>query len=341
MKRFPLPDLLKGFAVFLIVPVHILETFIDFSGRESWFGKTLLLLGGPVAVPAFMLIMGYFLAKNQKPFAANFQRGIKIFIAGFLLNIGLNFHLLLKIQFTGWQINPLEYIFGVDIFYFAGLAIILLSLLKTIQNQKAWIAIGLAFLVAVFTSVVNEKLMVSERNYFYPFIGGSWSWSYFPLFPWLAYPLAGFAFFHFEQHIFSLMKSNKTITTILLVIISVLVVVFGKQGIETTINLPAYYHHTFRFSIWVFGVVILWSHLLRFLIQQFPNSWPGNGLMWLGKNITVFYIVQWLIIGNIATAIYQTQTLKSYPFWFTGVFGVTVLITWFFERTGQKQITHI
>jgi len=51
MKRIPLPDLLKGFAVFLIIPVHILETFIDYPGRESLFGKILLVLGGPVAVP--------------------------------------------------------------------------------------------------------------------------------------------------------------------------------------------------------------------------------------------------------------------------------------------------
>lgn len=337
MKRFPLPDLLKGFAVFLIVPVHILETFIDFPGRESWFGKTLLLLGGPVAVPVFMLTMGYFIARNQKPFITSLWRGFKIFIAGFLLNIGLNFHLLLKIQFSGWQINPLEYIFGVDIFYFAGLAIILLSLLKIIKSQKAWIAIGLAILVAIFTSVVNEKLMVPERNYIYPFIGGSWSWSYFPLFPWLVYPLAGFAFSHFEQHIFSLMKSKKIITTILLVIISILVIVFGKQGIETTINLPAYYHHTFWFSMWVFGVVIIWSLMLRVIVQQFPQKWPLKGLMWLGKNITVFYIVQWLIIGNIATAIYQSQTLKSYPFWVAGIFITTILITWLIERFEKKQ----
>lgn len=66
MKRFPLPDLLKGFAVFLIVLVHILETFIDFPGRESVFGKALLFLGGPIAVPVFMMVMGYFLGKNQK-----------------------------------------------------------------------------------------------------------------------------------------------------------------------------------------------------------------------------------------------------------------------------------
>lgn len=44
MKRYPLPDLLKGFAVFLIVPVHILELFIDYPDRESLFGKILLFL---------------------------------------------------------------------------------------------------------------------------------------------------------------------------------------------------------------------------------------------------------------------------------------------------------
>lgn len=336
MKRLPLPDLLKGFAVFLIVPVHILETFIDFLGRESWFGKTLLFLGGPFGVPVFMLVMGYFVAKSQKPFAINFFRGIKIFMAGFLLNIGLNFHLLWKIQFAGWQINPLEYIFGVDIFYFAGLAIIILSMLKLFKNQGAWIALGMAFLVAVFTSSVNETLIVPERNYIYPFIGGSWSWSYFPLFPWQVYPMAGFAFYHFEQNIFSFMKANKTLTAILLVVLVILVVVFGKQGIETTINLPAYYHHTFWFSMWVFVVVIIWSLMLRVIVQQFPQKWLLKGLMWLGKNIMVFYIVQWLIIGNIATAIYQTQTLKSYPFWVAGIFIATVLITWLIESFEKK-----
>jgi hypothetical protein len=63
--------------------------------------------------------------------------------------------------------------------------------------------------------------------------------------------------------------------------------------------------------------------------------------MWLGKNITLFYIIQWLIIGNIATAIYQTQTLKSYPFWFAGIFSMTVLITWLVKRLEQKRIKQI
>jgi len=326
MKRFPLPDLLKGFAVFLIVPVHILETFIDFPGRESVFGKILLFLGGPIAVPVFMMVMGYFLAKNQKPFSTNFFRGIKIFMAGLLLNIGLNFHLLLKIQFAGWQLNPLEYILGVDIFYFAGLSIIFLSVLKTIKPGREWLALVLVFAVAGATSLVNQKLMMPERNYIFPFIGGTWSWSYFPLFPWLSYPLAGFAFFYFEEKVVAFFKSQKVVPGIFLAIIFTLVLYFSKTGFETTINLSEYYHHTFWFSLWAFGIVILWTVLWQFLLNKFPKTYAGDFFMWLGKNITVFYIIQWLIIGNIATAIYQTQPLISFPFWFAGIFTVTVLI---------------
>ncbi len=58
MKRLPQPDLLKGFAVFMIVPVHILEFFINAPGRESLFGKILLFLGGSVCVPVFMITIG-------------------------------------------------------------------------------------------------------------------------------------------------------------------------------------------------------------------------------------------------------------------------------------------
>ena len=117
MKRFPLPDLLKGFAVFLIVPVHILEKFIDFAGRESLFGKALMLLGGPIAVPVFMMVMGYFVALSKKSTMQNIFRGALIFILGIFLNIGLNFNLLLKIKFAGWHFDPLQFIFGVGLFF--------------------------------------------------------------------------------------------------------------------------------------------------------------------------------------------------------------------------------
>ena len=336
MKRFPLPDLLKGFAVFLIVPVHILELFIDYPGRESWFGKILLFMGGPIAVPVFMIVMGYFVGKSRKNNLSTFFRGVKIFFLGFLLNIGLNFHLLLKIKYAGWQINPLEYILGVDIFYLAGLSVIIIAFIKTIKTGQVWVAIILVFLVAGLTDCMNEIMMVPERNYILPFIGGTYSWAYFPLFPWLAYPLLGFTFYHWEDKVMSFLTRQKVISGVILSGITFLIISFYRWGINTTINLPAYYHHTFLFSLWAIGIVILWVLLLRFLLNKFPNTTAGNFLQWLGKNITLFYVIQWLIIGNIATSVYQTQPLSKYVLWFTGIFSVTVLLTWLIGKTNIK-----
>lgn len=332
MKRYPLPDLLKGFAVFLIVPVHILELFIDYPGRESIFGKTLLFLGGPAAVPVFMIVMGYFIAKSKKPPVKNIARGIKVFVVGLLLNIGLNFNLLLKIKYAGWQFNPLEYIFGVDILYLAGLSIISMTLLKMLKTRQAWIAAIVAFLIIGLTASMNEILTITDRNYVLPFIAGNYSWSYFPLFPWLAYPLIGFVFFHCKEKIISFFTEQKIVVGIVLAVILVLVVLFHKWGINTTINLPEYYHHTFWYSLWAIGIVILWVMFLRYFSIKFTNTIFGDFLQWLGKNITLFYVIQWLIIGNIATSIYQTQSIESYVFWFGGIFTTTVLLTWLLEK---------
>lgn len=336
MKRFPLPDILKGFAVFLIIPVHILELLIDYPGRESIFGKTLLFLGGPFTVPVFMIIMGYFLGRSNKKASQVFFRGIKIFVLGFLLNIGLNFHLLLKIVFADWQFNPLEYIFGVDIFYLAGLSIIFISIIKALKNGQALIAVTFAFIVLAFTAFMNEQLMVTERNYVLPFIAGTYSWAYFPLFPWLAYPLIGFSFSFWEQKILHFIENKQGLFAIFLLVVAVLVVLFGASGISTTTTLSAYYHHTFWFAVWAIGIVILWVTVVRFFVIKFPEILLGNFLRWLGKNITLFYVIQWLIIGNIATVIFQNQSIQWYPLWFFCIFSVTVLLTHFISKTKIK-----
>jgi hypothetical protein len=335
-KRFPLPDLLKGFAVFLIVPVHILETFIDYPGRESLFGKILLLLGGPFGVPIFMMVMGYFVALSKKSTTQNILRGVLIFILGIFLNIGLNFHFLLKIWTEGWKFDPLQAIFGVDIFYLAGLSIIILSVLKTLKYGQQWITLVLILFVSGSTSYLNEILMVTNRNYILPFIGGEYSWSYFPLFPWLTYPLVGFLFQKTELRLREFMQSQKVASIAFLAFVFILVVLFSRFGIETTINLSEYYHHTFLFFLWTLGVDVLWVLLLWFVVQKFSEFPIIVFLRWLGKNITAFYIIQWLIIGNIATAIYQTQELSKYAYWFVPIFLITIGLTFMYEKIKSR-----
>jgi len=341
VKRLALPDLLKGFAVFLIIPVHVLETVIDSSGREGLFGKTLFLLGGPIAVPVFMMVMGYFVSVSKKSNAENILRGVLIFILGIFLNIGLNFHLLLKIWTEGWKFNPFQAIFGVDIFFLAGLSIVILSVLKTIKNGQQWIAFALLLFVIVTTSYFNEILMVTDRNYLLPFIGGEYSWSYFPLFPWLTYPLTGFLFQKRERQIREFIIKHKAVSIAFLGFTFILVAFFSRFGFETTINLSRYYHHTFLFFLWTLGVDTFWILMVWFLVQKFGEFQGIIFLQWLGKNITVFYIIQWLIIGNLATAIYQTQKLSTFAFWFVVIFLITIRLTLLYEKIKLQQTKYL
>jgi hypothetical protein len=336
MKRYSLPDLLKGFAGLFLIQVHIMTLFIELSGRESLTGKISFFLGGPFAAILFMIIMGYFVAKSGNPFWKIVLRGVKIFIIGLLLNIALNFNLLLKIKYSEWNLNPLEYIFGVDIFFLAGLSLMFMAFLKMIRKGQEWVAIILVFLIIGLTGFMNEVLMSTDSNYIFPFIAGKYSWSYFPLFPWLAYPLIGFVFYYFEEKIMTFHTNQKIASGIIVAGIAVLVIYFFKFGVSIKINLLQYYHHTFWFLLWAIGVVILWATLLRFLLSKFPNTYIGDFLKWLGKNITFFYVIQWLIIGNISTIIYQTQSIGSFWYWFSGIFGITVLLTWLIGKTNVK-----
>jgi uncharacterized membrane protein len=180
------------------------------------------------------------------------------------------------------------------------------------------------------------KLTAGDHYYILPFIAGNYSWSYFPLFPWLAYPLAGFIFARYEPKIKLFYESNKTASISIISVAAIGVLLYAKQGINTTINLPEYYHHTFLFILWAIGLSVLWALLLKFVLKLLPGASVTNFFCYIGKNITLFYVIQWLIIGNIATTIYQTQNISQYWYWFTGIFAASVMLTFLIEKIRLK-----
>jgi uncharacterized membrane protein len=333
MKRYPLPDLIKGFAVFFMIQIHIMELFINNAGRENLTGNISMFLGGPFAAPVFMMVMGYFVSLSNKNTFQLLQRGILVFLLGLLLNIGLNFNLLLKIKFSGWQFDPLEYIFGVDILFLAGLSIVILGLLKGSGKLQGYLMLlliaGITFSTPIMNSLIDE---VSNKNYVLPFVAGNASWSYFPLFPWLAYPLAGCWFQKNESRIEYYFKIKPRWSYFLVVMVLLISVLrFSGFGFRTSVDLPLFYHHDFRFFLWTLGVVLIWAVLLKMLIKKVPSSKILNLLKWTGKNVTLIYVVQWLIIGNIATEIYRTQPIKGFIWWFAGVSIFCSVLVYLFE----------
>jgi hypothetical protein len=144
--------------------------------------------------------------------------------------------------------------------------------------------------------------------------------------------LTGFLFQKREAFIRAFSQRHQLATMVLLLLIFIGVAVFARFGIETTINLSRYYHHNWAFILWTLGVNVLWISGIRLVVLRFNDFPLIVFLRWLGENITVFYIIQWIIIGNIATAIYQTQELSRFGFWFGSIFLATIGITLLYER---------
>lgn len=334
-KRLSTPDLLKGVAVILMIQVHLMELFARQSITDSLTGKISLFLGGAPAAPVFMAAMGYLMRYSRKSRIRFIKRGFELIGLGFLLNIGLNLHLLIKILTGTIQANPWEYILGVDILFLAGLSMIIISLIKPLCKDHFLLYLLLAFFVSFIHQFFPEPLTDKDWKYLQAFFYGELGWSYFPLFPWLAYPLLGYAFALLEkQEFINKLKNKKWIVLIPSLLIIVLSFNFG---FETSTDLSVYYQHGWRFFLWASAFLLFWLVIFSYLNSFFKNAFVIRYLRWTGKEVTAFYIVQWLIIGNIATAIYKTQSLSELFIWFIGITTMTSFIVMAYSRIRSQR----
>jgi hypothetical protein len=332
-KRNQTADLMKGFAVLMMIQVHLMELFAKPEISQSLLGKISLFLGGPPAAPLFMAVMGFFLAASKKNFLQNLKRGVVLICGGILLNIGLNMYLLLLISFGKLQLDPLGFILGADILPLAGMSIILITAIKNLLNKNYYAQIITVVLIMIIISIahglsLNYVLASSKLRYLQAFFWGSIDWSYFPLLPWAIYPLAGYLC-GISMINYNLAKTTKYLLAVALAIFTFITI---KYGIGTASDLQTYYHHDFIYSFWIIQFLILLTYVLH-KVEVFRGK---NDLLiyvkWLGKNVTVVYVFQWLLIGNIATALYKTQDIISLIVWFILIVSVVTLLTFLFEK---------
>lgn len=331
-SRYQTPDLLKGIAVVLMVQVHLVELFATEQITLSTAGEILLFLGGPPVAPVFMAVFGYFLAMSKKSSKELLKRGVLIFLLGMGLNIALNAHLLFKITTNEIALNPLEYIFGVDILHLAGLTIVFFAFTKKwlLRNNIALLAICL---VVSFLGKFLAEYTLQEANYVTAYFFGKESWSYFPLFPWLCYPLLGMLFTKIQPRIdFNRLHKHKTKAQLFLV--SAIFLIFTiPYALKVSSDLPQYYHHGSVFFLWTLFFLLLFLFWMYQLERFAGKTVLLKSIKWLGQNVTVAYVIQWILIGNIATAIYKT--VDSYwllAVFFVSVLVVTCLLTFLYER---------
>lgn len=339
MKRNSLADLMKGLAVLLMVQVHIMELFARQEVYDSLAGKVSLFLGGPFAAPVFLAVMGYFLAVSGRSFAEMLWRGTELILLGILLNVGLNFHLLLKIYNGVILDDPWQYIFGADILFIAGFSIIFISILKIKLKAGMLPILGLMLAVAALPLVIPEN--IGERDfwtYLLSFFYLKTEWSYFPVIPWFSYALLGFAFRQFQKDYTGHYEGLRSRAPFILLVVSLALALTSFYPVRIITHLPSYYHHNILTFLWISLFILFLMIILDIMEKEWGRNWFFAYLKWLGKEVTVMYVFQWLIIGNLATWLYKSQHPIWLVLWFAGILALSSLLTYLYTLLKNRKM---
>jgi hypothetical protein len=329
-------DLLKGFAVLFMIQVHIMELFALPDVYNSLIGKISLFLGGPPCAPVFMAVMGYFMVSSSKSLGYFLKRGVVLFFGGILLNTARSANLLIRIINGEIQLDPWFYIFGADILTLAGLSLMLTGLLRMILKEKYWLYFIFAVIIVTITPVLNSTGTGQKPvSHFMAFLWGTNEWSYFPLFPWYSYVLTGYAFRLFLKqypYISKLRIEQHYIYFIPLWIFLIFTITYSV-GIAHNLSGPGgYYHHGILYFGWVILFMTSYLVVMKLVDLNYGNVPFIRGVRWIGKEVTLLYVIQWLIIGNIATIFFRTQNIFQITVWFAGVTLTTILTGLFYIR---------
>jgi uncharacterized membrane protein len=199
-SRYLYIDLLRGWAVIVMIEVHVFNAFLISSFREeSWF-KVLNFINGLVA-PSFLFIAGYsFVLIAQRKwgdylsfnniFWKQLGRIFQVLAVGYMLHLPFfSFSKLLEISWQEWSV-----FWKVDVLHTIAVSLLtLLALVVVTRTQKKYFtSIGIIAAVVILGSPLmydrNIDHILSEplANYL-----TAAHRSQFPLFPWMGFVLCG------------------------------------------------------------------------------------------------------------------------------------------------------
>ncbi|MBX2976328.1 MAG: DUF1624 domain-containing protein [Ignavibacteriaceae bacterium] len=334
-------DLLKGVAVLSMILIHLFENIGSQSMESTIYGKIAFFLGGPPAAPLFMIVMGYFLAGSNKSATLQLRRGLILLLGGILLNIGLNFSLLIKILQGTSTLNPLKFIFAVDILPLAGLSIITIALLNPLFKRFAEAYILSAVFVVLFGKLLIDFIPLEEKpfDYIIAFFVGEYEWSYFSLIPWLSFVLVGYSIKLFSDRLGEGFNIKRLYRNVFYVVFGFIFAFTFDYAANITSNLPVYYKFDFLFFLWTLFFLLGFSLLVNDLEIKFSNSIILKYIKWIGINVTSFYVVQWLLIGNISTYFYKKEArIEIMLIWFVAVLVVSTFVVYLWKNYLQKVL---
>lgn len=295
-------DLARGFTVMFIAPVHTMMLFSKPSQHESWLGGILRFISEGPGAQLFMLLMGIsFALSAKKDTKVVLKRAFLIFILGYLLNFlkfGLPFLFrllpdeLLKWLEVGYDRNGFIQLVGTgDILQLAGMILVVLLMVYRLFPYRFTyflIAIAACFISPMLWDLKSDNLLF---NSILQLFGGQPPKVFFPLFPWLVYPMFGMYVGYLIKSGIGIKIPKLWTVTIMTGSIAVIIYHFINN-----------YHEGSFYRTWPVDtlihllLVLVWLYAWHLVSKLFDSNRFFDLLCWLSKHITILYFVQWVFI---------------------------------------------
>jgi uncharacterized membrane protein len=304
-------DLARGLAVFFMIAVHTLEVFANQEVKNSVFGQIISFLGGPPAAPVFMTLMGFsFIYSSKSALKPRLLRGVKIFLSGYVLNIlrglipfRLATYLKLDVvkTFPIEKINEYTILTTVDILQFAGIALMLMSIIQALQLNKYLILLS-AFLISMISPllwgikldipIIDQvlELFWGDLPVEFGFIANKIA---FPVFPWLTFPLLGM---FLGETVKNSIATNRIFNYFGLFGTFLLAIGVAISFTNYQYHFNDYYHSRQGAMLFMCGFVMGWLYLTKLILDNTPENSLFDLLFRWSKGVTNIYFIQWIII---------------------------------------------
>ena len=296
-------DMAKCSSIIFMIFLHCYFAMTYFPYDISLFLERGIaqLVGGPFAAPVFMFAMGVGMvySKNQEP-RYLIVRGIKLIQLGFFVNIGEFFvpYFLAGNLMNDWERFPIAnglLLFCIDILAFAGMAFMLMGVLKKLNVSTRGIVI-----VSIVLSIIGWVARFHDfgsnvgnliAGYF---VGSAGGFTAFPLFNWFIFPAVGMLFGEYYIRCTDTKRFLRFWPLALVISVAYFVISwFLPKGFLSEMHL--YWFMTTYDAVFclicVYGVIgaclLISKHLPDGAIQFFSKS---------SSNLNTIYVIQWFII---------------------------------------------
>jgi uncharacterized membrane protein len=293
-------DLARGFTVLCIPAVHSILLYSQPSVRDTLPGQLLRFIAEGPGAQLFMTYMGISITLSQNlSWSIVLKRSGLLLLAGYGLNF-LKFVLPLKLGLlsaafqTDLGINnsctagETVFLLG-DILHFAALALPLTYAIYRLRRYWIYALVTTAF-VAIFAPYFWDHGSCSPvTNYIVALVGGQPPAVFFPVFPWLVYPLVGLAVGYW-------LNRNPPDRFLFIGLVGIAFILLGSIG--SYFDQPSITFCRTRpgdTAIHV-GVVLVWLWIWEGLSGYVKSNAFFRLLQFASRNITLIYLIQWPLI---------------------------------------------